>query len=150
MRVPNPAACSEPRDYALSCVPGLRVAGSLRRCVALIASRTNDRQTMTPREIEACWNDPRNRKGGVYFCKADPRVIVPRHRKWMGWTINFARPTAFPVLLGMIALLVLPANIVRVSGGGTIASSITGIASIAVVCLLSAYLSSTKRWSTDA
>jgi hypothetical protein len=65
----------------------------------------------------------------------------------MGWTINFARPSAFPVLLGIIALLVLPVTIVRASGGGTVANSITGIASIAAVCLLSAYLSSTERWS---
>ena len=98
-------------------------------------------------EIEACWKDPHSYKWGVYCCKTDPRVIVPRRFKWMGWTINFARPSAIPVLLGMIALLVFPVTMVRVSGGGTIASFVTGIASIVVVCLLSAYLSSTTRWS---
>ena len=102
---------------------------------------------MTSEEIEACWKDPRNRKGGVYFCKADPRVIVPRHLKWMGWTVNFARPSAIPVLLGMIALLVLPVWIVRESGGSDVVSYFTIAASIVSVCLLSAYLSSTKRWS---
>ena len=101
---------------------------------------------MTPEEIEACWNDPQNRKGGLYACKADPRVIVPKHRKWMGWTINFARPSAIPVLLGLIALLVVPALIVRACGGGSTVAFIAGAASILVVVLLSAYLSSSERW----
>jgi hypothetical protein len=100
---------------------------------------------MTPDEIENCWRDPRNRKWGVYYCPADPRVIVPRHRKWMGWTVNFARPSAIPLLLGMIALLVVPVKMVRALGGGPLASFLAVAASIAAVCWLSAYLSSTKR-----
>ena len=102
---------------------------------------------MRPDEIEACWKDPHNRKWGVYYCKTDPRVIVPRHWKWMGWTLNFARPSAIPVLLGVVALIGLPLAIVRASGGGIGMSYLTGAASIVVVCLLSAYFSSTKRWS---
>jgi hypothetical protein len=102
---------------------------------------------MTPEEIEARWNDPHNCRWGVYYCKADPRVIVPRHWKRMGWTLNFARPSAIPVLLGMVALLGIPLVIVRASGGGTAIIFLTGVASILVVCLLSAYLSSSKRWS---
>ncbi len=102
---------------------------------------------MTREEIENCWNDPRNRKWGVYYCRADPRVIVPRHRKWMGWTLNFARPSAIPVLLFVFALLVVPVAIVRANGGGTIARLLAIAASLLVVCLLSAYLSSTKRLS---
>src|ERR1035437_5344760 len=102
---------------------------------------------MRPDEIEACWKDPHSYKCGVYYCKTDPRVIVPRRFKWMGWTINFARPSAIPVLLGMIALIILPSAIVRASGGGTAVVSLTGVASILTVCLLSAYLSSTSRWT---
>ena len=102
---------------------------------------------MTPEEIEACWKDSQNYKWGAYYCKADPRVIVPKRRKWMGWTLNFARPSAIPALLGIIALIVLPARMVRASGGGTAVVSITGVASILIVVLLSAYLSSSKRWS---
>ena len=104
---------------------------------------------MTPEEIEACSNDPHSYKSGVYYCKTDPRVIVPRRFKWMGWTINFARPSAMPVLLGMIALVGIPLAIVRASGGGIVVSYLTLAASIVVLCLLSAYLSSTKRWSHD-
>ena len=104
-------------------------------------------KTMRPDEIEACWKDPHSYKCGVYYCKTDPRVIVPRRFKWMGWTINFARPSAIPVLLGMVALMVVPVGVVRASGGGTVVSYFTTAASIAVVCLLSAYLSSSTRWS---
>jgi hypothetical protein len=101
---------------------------------------------MTREEIENCWKDPHNRKWGFYYCRADPRAIVPRHRKWMGWTLNFARPSAVPVLLCVFALLIVPVSIVRANGGGTTARLLTIIASVIVVCLLSAYLSSTKRW----
>ena len=45
---------------------------------------------MTREELEACWKDPQNRKWGVYYCKADPRVIVPKRLKGLGWTIKFA------------------------------------------------------------
>jgi hypothetical protein len=64
----------------------------------------------------------------------------------MGWTINFARPSAIPVLLGIIALLVVPSAMVRASGGGAAIVSLTGVAGILVVVLLSAFLSSSKRW----
>jgi hypothetical protein len=97
---------------------------------------------MTREEIENCWKDPHNWKWRVYYCKADPRAIVPRRFKWMGWTVNFARPSAIPVLLLMIALIVVPLEVVRANGGGTVVSYFTAAASIAVVCLVCAYLSS--------
>ena len=102
---------------------------------------------MTREEIEACRKDPRNRKWDFYYCKAHPRVIVPRGLKWMGWTVNFARPSAIPVLLCVVALLCVPVAMVRANGGGTVVSVFAGAVSIVVVCLLSAYLSSSARWS---
>ena len=102
---------------------------------------------MTPEEIEACWKDRRNYKWGAYCCKADPRVIVPRLWKLGGWTINWSRPSAIPVLLFMIALLYVPAAMVSANGGGTVVSDFTIAVSIVVVCLVSAYLSSSARWS---
>jgi hypothetical protein len=102
---------------------------------------------MTREEIESCWKDPHNRRWGVYYCNADPRVIVPRHWKWMGWTVNFARPSAIPVILCMSALIGVPLAMVKASGGGTVVTVLTGLSSILVVCLLSVYLSSTKRWN---
>jgi hypothetical protein len=101
---------------------------------------------MTREELEACRNDPHNQKWGVYHCKADPRVIVPKRLKWMGYTINVARPSAIPVMLLMLAFLAVPVAIVRVLGGGNRGFLVAVAASAAVVCLLCAYLSSSKRW----
>ena len=98
---------------------------------------------MTQEEIEACWKDPRNRKWGVfYYCKADPRVIVPKRLKWMGWTVNAARPNAIPVLLLLLAILAVPVFIVAAMGAGTGMMLVTAAATITIVCLLCAYLSS--------
>ena len=63
---------------------------------------------MTREELEDCWKDPQNRMWGAYYCKADPRVIVPKRFKWMGWTINAARPSAIPVVLLTLAILLVP------------------------------------------
>ena len=97
---------------------------------------------MTREEIEACWRDTRNRKWGFYYCKADPRVIVTKRYKWMGWTINAAHPSAIPVLLLLIILVIAPIRIVESAGAGTAAQLLTAAASITVLCLLCAHLSS--------
>ena len=97
---------------------------------------------MTREEIENCWKDPHNWKWRVYYCKADPRAIVPRRLKWMGWTVNFARPSAIPITLLLIALVVVPLRIVTAKGAGSGIVFITGAASITVLCLVCAYLSS--------
>ena len=97
---------------------------------------------MTREEIETCWKDLRNWKWRIYYCKADPRAIVPRRLKWMGWTVNFARPSAIPITLLLIALVAVPLLIVKAKGAGTGIELITGAASITVLCLVCAYLSS--------
>jgi hypothetical protein len=98
---------------------------------------------MTREEIEACWKDPKNRKWGLlYYCKADPRVIVPRHIKWMGWTLNFARPSAIPVALLLVAFVAAPVWIVDSMGAGAGPVAVTGAAALAVLCMLCAYFSS--------
>ena len=67
---------------------------------------------MTREEIEKCWRDPRNRKWGIfYYCKADPRVIVPKRLKWMGWTVNAAHAVGLSDERGRVAVG-LPANLV--------------------------------------
>jgi hypothetical protein len=98
---------------------------------------------MTREEIEALWKDPRNRKWGIfYYCKADPRVIVPKRFKWMGWTFNAAQPRAIPVTLLLIAILLVPICIATTKGAGIGIVLVTAAVAIAVVCLLCAYLSS--------
>ncbi|PYJ70299.1 MAG: hypothetical protein DME76_05995 [Verrucomicrobia bacterium] len=100
---------------------------------------------MTREELEACWQDPENRKWGVYYSHADPLVIVQKHSKLMGSTINFASPSAIPVVLLTFAILVVPVLFVRTWDARIGAVLATILISTAVLCLLCAYLSSTKR-----
>jgi hypothetical protein len=98
---------------------------------------------MTREEIEALWKDPRNRKWGVfYYCKQDPRVIVPKHPKWTGWTINAAQPRAIPVTLGLIALVGVPVFLVTAAGASTMVQLVTVGMCLLAVCSICAYLSS--------
>ena len=41
-----------------------------------------------------------------YFCRRDPRLIVPKRIRGLGWTINLAHLSAF-LLVGLIAGAVL-------------------------------------------
>jgi hypothetical protein len=117
----------------------------VRRQNTQFKQHTKKEKYMTREEIENCWKDPRNWKGsiyGIYYCKADPRVIVPKHPKWRGWTANFARPSAIPVVLLLLALFAVPVFIVAVKGAGIGLVLVTAAAAITVLCLLCAYLSS--------
>ena len=101
---------------------------------------------MIREEIEARWRDPGNQKWGlIYYCKADPRAIVPRRLKWMGWTLNFARPSAIPWVGLVIAVLAVPIRILTAKGAATSIVLVTYGAALAVVCLLCAYLSSRTK-----
>jgi hypothetical protein len=101
---------------------------------------------MTREEIEACWRDPRNYKWGlIYYCRADPRAIVPRRLKWMGWTVNFARPSAIPWSGLLVAIVAVPVWIVTAKGAATSTVLVTGGVALAVMCLLCAYLSSRTK-----
>jgi hypothetical protein len=98
---------------------------------------------MTRAEIEACWRDPKNYKWGlIYYCRADPRAIVPRRYKWMGWTVNFARPSAIPTVGFLLAVLVVPIRILTARGAATGIVLVAGGLALAAVCPLCAYLSS--------
>ena len=101
---------------------------------------------MAREEIEACRNDPRNHKWGlIYYCKADPRAIVPRRYKWMGWTVNFARPSAILWVALLLAIVVVPVRIVTARGAANSIVLVTGGAAIAVMCLLCAWLASRTK-----
>ena|SRR5262249_13160540 len=62
---------------------------------------------MTRKELDELWASPNN-WSLVYRCANDPRVIVPRRRPWMGWTINFAHPLASVVVIVMVTIAVGP------------------------------------------
>ena len=60
---------------------------------------------MTRDELQVLWEDTAHWSGGIYFCKKDPRLIVPKRLKWTGWTINFGHKRSTPSL---IAIIVFP------------------------------------------
>jgi hypothetical protein len=60
----------------------------------------------------------------------------------MGWTVNFAHPSAIPITLLLVAIVGVPVLTVRALGAGNGIALITGGAAIIVLCLVCAYLSS--------
>ena len=50
---------------------------------------------MNKPSLEELHADPRHWKFGIfYICREDQRVLVPKRIRGLGWTINFARPSA--------------------------------------------------------
>ena len=70
---------------------------------------------------------------------------MPKRPKWMGWTVNFARPSAIPWVGLLLAIMAVPLHLVMASGAATGIVLFTGAAAIAVICLLCAWLSSRTR-----
>ena len=54
--------------------------------------------------LEKFWKDPGNwRLNAFYYCKSDPRIIVPKRSRLLGWTMNFAHFKAWFALAAGIA-----------------------------------------------
>jgi len=100
---------------------------------------------MTREELDRLWARPEN-WSIVYRCAEDPRVIVPRRRQWMGWTVNFAHPRARLVTLSSVAIVVVPFFVLL--GMGVVAVPIlllVLLASILVLVALSHWEASRSR-----
>lgn len=55
--------------------------------------------------------DPAHWKLGVfYFCREDARLLVPKRIAGLGWTLNFARPLAIPLLVLVLAIAFTPVS----------------------------------------
>jgi hypothetical protein len=64
---------------------------------------------MTKEELETLWRDKNNWLwGAIYYCKKDPRLVVPKRVKWTGWTMNFAYPWR---AIGLIIFIILAASL---------------------------------------
>ena len=50
--------------------------------------------------------DPSNWKGPFYFNKRDPRLSVPKLDPMLGFTINFASPFAYMIIIAIILILI--------------------------------------------
>jgi hypothetical protein len=107
--------------------------------------------------LDKLWGDSNNWRGDIlYICKDDPRLIVPKRQKWGRWTINFAHPSAWVLLLVVILTAVIPAIFLAgvLSAGVGIAYGVGFVIAYCVgfvilACALSAILSSPK-WYENA
>ena len=56
--------------------------------------------------------NPENYKWGfIYFDAKDSRVIVPKANQYLGWTVNFANPLSYLIIVGIIALIVFASQL---------------------------------------
>ncbi|MBL7970330.1 MAG: hypothetical protein JNL03_02320 [Prolixibacteraceae bacterium] len=63
--------------------------------------KTNFDQFENDRMID----DPNNYKWGIfYFNSKDSRTIVPKRSRILGWTLNFANPYTYLIILGIFFL----------------------------------------------
>ncbi|MEI6142415.1 MAG: DUF5808 domain-containing protein [Mariniphaga sp.] len=66
------------------------------------------RRRFEDNEEERWRNDPENYKWGIfYFNPKDPRIILPKRIKEMGWTLNFANPYSSLIIVGIITFAIL-------------------------------------------
>jgi len=64
---------------------------------------------MTKEGLEKLWADKDNWLwGAIYYCKNDPRLVVPKPIKWTGWTMNFAYPWR---AIGLIIFILFAASL---------------------------------------
>ena len=74
---------------------------------------------MTQNEInETEWKNPDNWSAGLYFCKRDSRVWVPKQVRSLGWTLNLGQRKGAMALVATIVgsiLLAVLANVVVVN-----------------------------------
>lgn len=53
-------------------------------------------------------NDPENYKWGIFYFNAkDPRVVLPKRNRLMGWTVNFASPYSYLIISGIVIFAIL-------------------------------------------
>ncbi len=45
--------------------------------------------------------------GIIYFNRKDSRVIVPKRVSGMGWTLNFANPYTYIIIIAIVSILVI-------------------------------------------
>ncbi len=82
------------------------------------------------------WKNPAHWTAYGYRCKEDPRVIVPKRRASMGWTVNWAHPRAALAMIAVSLLAVGPMLAVMWLGANDVISPtgmvIAGIVAVAM------------------
>lgn len=57
--------------------------------------------------------DPGYWRGPFYFNRKDPRLSVPKMEPSLGWTLNFAHPVTYIVVIGIIAVAIIVSIVQR-------------------------------------
>ncbi len=64
---------------------------------------------MNNEDLEKLWVDKGNWPfPGIYYCKNDPRIVIPKQRKWAGYSLNWANRKAIPFLIGVLIVFGSP------------------------------------------
>jgi len=82
-----------------------------------------------------------------YSNRKDPRLIVPKRFRKLGWTMNFARPMAIPLLLIIIGVVLAPIKIISLLGIGSKQNYvITVLFEIIALSVFCSWMSNPKRF----
>lgn len=101
---------------------------------------------MTHEELERLWAAPEHwRWNLVYSCARDPRALVPRRRRWMGWTLNFGHRWAWAALLLVFAVPIGPVLLLLLSGLATLPLVIVTLAASIVALIALSHWEATRR-----
>ena len=102
---------------------------------------------MNKEDLDRMWSDKNNWTAiGLYKCSSDPRLIVPKQVKCLGWTINVAHSKSIflSIIIGILALA--PPSIVIFKVGQTAKSMTVAFAiSAVIVCGACVYFASIKH-----
>ena len=96
---------------ALEKQPDLRYASATEfktQVETVVSEGIRPERTTDPEQarLDACTRDPASWHWVFfYFCRDDPRIVVPRRVSGLGWTLNFARPLALPFLAALIVFV---------------------------------------------
>jgi len=63
-------------------------------------------------KLDRMRNNPENYKWGIfYFNPQDSRFILPKKNQWLGWTLNFANPYSYLIIIGIITFAIIMGNL---------------------------------------
>jgi uncharacterized membrane protein len=69
--------------------------------------------------LERWRTDPNNWKMGMfYYNKEDDRLLPPKRNSSMGWTVNFANPKSYGLLVGFLVITLIVNVIIIMFAGG--------------------------------
>ncbi len=66
---------------------------------------------LTQEILDSMAKNPSNWRGILYFNRKDPRLIVQKQFPPLGWTLNFANPLTYLMIISIVLIVVVVAVI---------------------------------------